>query len=131
MPYKDPLAQKAAQAAWYQRNKVEVGRKIKDKRTLRRQYVRDYKLKNSTCTDCGISYPPHILDFDHLENKKFNISGKGVKENTMDSIIEEISKCEIVCANSHRHRTYMRSADKPRGGATGKLNPDFQSDNLM
>ena len=50
---------------------------------------------------------------DHLEDKKFSISGKGVKDNTLDAIIKEIEKCEIVCANCHRHRTYMRSADKP------------------
>lgn len=114
MPYKDPAAQKAAQAAWYQRNKLEHQRRIKDKRTIRRAYVRDYKLENSICTDCGISYPPHMLDFDHLVDKKFNISGKGVKDNGMEAILAEIEKCEIVCANCHRHRTYMRSADKPK-----------------
>jgi hypothetical protein len=112
MPYKDPKAQKAAQAAWYQRNKLEINRKIRDARTLRRKYVRDYKLNNSICTDCEISYPPHMLDFDHLSDKKFQISGNGVKDNGLEAIIEEISKCEIVCANCHRHRTYMRSADK-------------------
>ena len=31
-----------------------------------------------------------------------------------DWIIEEIKKCEIVCSNCHRHRTYMRSADVPK-----------------
>lgn len=111
MPYKDPEAQKAAQKAWYERNKKEISRKIRDARTIKRQYVRDYKLNNSVCTDCGISYPPHVLDFDHLRDKKFGISGKGVKDNTLEKIIEEIAKCEIVCANCHRHRTYMRSAD--------------------
>ncbi len=111
MPYKDPLAQKAAQAAWYQRNKKEIFRKIKDKRTLKRKYVRDYKLQNSICADCGISYPPHILDFDHLRDKKFGISGQGIKDNTLENIKKEIEKCEIVCSNCHRHRTYMRSAD--------------------
>jgi hypothetical protein len=111
MPYKDPLAQKAAQKAWYERNKKEVSRRVRDRRTTRRQYVRDYKLNNSICTDCGISYPPHMLDFDHLFNKRFTISGKGVKDFGLDAIIEEIKKCEIVCSNCHRHRTYMRSAD--------------------
>lgn len=111
MPYKNPLAQKAAQAAWYQRNKKELSRKIRDARTLKRKYVRDYKLANSVCSDCKISYPPHILDFDHLRDKKFSISGQGIKDNTLENIKKEIEKCEIVCSNCHRHRTYMRSAD--------------------
>lgn len=114
MPYKDPLAQKAAQAAWYQRNKKELSRKTRDARTIKRQYVRDYKLLNSICTDCKISYPPHILDFDHLRDKKFQISSKGVKDYSLESIKKEIEKCEIVCSNCHRHRTYMRSVDVPK-----------------
>ena len=114
MPYKDPAKQKAAQRAWYERNLKEVKRRIRDRRTKVRQYVRDYKLNNSICTDCKISWPPHMLDFDHLSNKKFSISGKGVKDNSLESVIKEIQKCEIVCANCHRHRTYMRSADVPK-----------------
>ncbi len=114
MPYKDPLAQKAAQAAWYQRNKQLVLSRTKDKRNKARVFVRNYKLENSICTDCGISYPPHILDFDHLGDKKFQIGGNNHKGRSIDSIKKEIEKCEIVCSNCHRHRTYMRSVNKKK-----------------
>jgi len=109
MPYKNPEAIKAAKKAWYERNKKEVTRKARDARTIRNKFVRDYKLENSNCSECGISYPPHILDFDHISGiKKAGIS-QLVRNGTLNQIKDEISKCEVVCANCHRHRTYMRS----------------------
>jgi hypothetical protein len=114
MPYKDPLAQKAAQKAWYERNKELTQARTKDRRNKNRTYIRDYKLANSVCTDCGISYPPHVLDFDHLSDKSFQIGGNAHKNVGLDKIKQEIEKCEIVCSNCHRHRTYMRSINKPK-----------------
>src|SRR5215469_13121216 len=28
--------------------------------------------KNVPCVGCGKNYPPHVMDFDHLNNKEFN-----------------------------------------------------------
>ena len=116
MPYKDPQAQKAAQAAWFQKNKEELARKQRDKRNHKRKFIEQYKLDNPVCKDCGISYPPHILDFDHLPefNKSFQIGGDGINNKILDDIVKEIAKCEIVCSNCHRHRTWMRSKNNKR-----------------
>lgn len=114
MPYKDPKAQKAAQAAWFQKNKEELIRKQKDKRNHKKKFIEQYKIDNSICLDCGISYPPHILDFDHLGDKDFQIGGTGSKDRTLEDIVKEIAKCEIVCSNCHRHRTWMRSKNSTR-----------------
>jgi hypothetical protein len=109
MPYKDSLQQKAAKKAWYERNKSLTIKRSKDKRNERNLYVLNYKLNNSICLECEISYPPHQLDFDHVRGiKKANINAI-VRNGTMKQLLEEIPKCEIVCANCHRHRTYMRS----------------------
>jgi hypothetical protein len=108
MKYKNPLAVKSAKKAWYERNKEDVKRKAREKRNERDKFIRDYKLLNSVCADCGISYPPHMLDFDHIiGTKSFGIN-RGARNKTLSQIKEEIKKCEIVCANCHRHRTYMR-----------------------
>ena len=58
------------------------------------------------CTDCGET-DPVVLEFDHLRDKVFNI-GKGLVNRSWESVLAEIEKCEIVCANCHRHRTYRR-----------------------
>lgn len=65
-------------------------------------------LKNSTpCTDCKISYPYYMMEFDHLRDKKHNLANMFLRSG-MKKVIEEVAKCEIVCANCHKKRTYDR-----------------------
>lgn len=100
------------QRLWYQRNKEARLIQIKSRVSWIRKYVSEYKENNSVCLDCGVSYPPYVLDFDHLPQfeKSFPLSSSGVKGRGLDAVNEEIAKCEIVCANCHRHRTFMRKA---------------------
>lgn len=65
-------------------------------------------LKDKPCTDCGIKYHHAAMDFDHLPQftKAFNISDAYTLSEC--EILEEIAKCELVCANCHRIRTFTR-----------------------
>lgn len=114
MPYRDPEKQKAAQKMWYERNREVIGKKDLAKKTKIRQFLDNYKCENSVCVDCDTSYPPHILDFDHLRDKEFNLKDASAKKVSMETLLAEIDKCEIVCSNCHRHRTYMRSKNKTK-----------------
>jgi hypothetical protein len=58
------------------------------------------------CADCGYNKDPVALDFDHLDNKKYNIAH--MRHHSIELIIEEMEKCEVVCANCHRIRTVDR-----------------------
>jgi hypothetical protein len=58
------------------------------------------------CTDCGNYYPFYVMDFDHLYDKIKNVSLL-VKSHTFKKLLEEIKKCELVCANCHRIRTFQ------------------------
>lgn len=60
--------------------------------------------KSHPCVDCGED-DPRVLDFDHLNNKKYNVSSLLRKEYSWDSILEEAAKCEVRCANCHRKKT--------------------------
>lgn len=61
----------------------------------------------SGCVDCGIKN--HIvLDFDHLRDKKYNVSQMVRDGFPWKQIKKEIEKCEVVCANCHRIRNYER-----------------------
>lgn len=63
--------------------------------------------EKSGCTDCGEKN--HIvLDFDHLKDKKYNISRMIHDGFSWEAIKKEIAKCEVVCANCHRIRTHAR-----------------------
>jgi hypothetical protein len=63
-------------------------------------------LREHPCADCGEA-DPVVLEFDHLRDKKFNIS-KGIRDRNWQCVLDEIAKCEVVCANCHRRRTARR-----------------------
>lgn len=72
----------------------------------RRATVRRMK-EESPCTDCGIHYPYYVMQYDHIgTDKLFNISS--AMGRSMASILAEIAKCELVCANCHATRTHKR-----------------------
>ena len=58
------------------------------------------------CMDCGET-DPVVLEFDHLRDKSFNI-GQDLARRAWKSVLDEIEKCEVVCANCHRRRTARR-----------------------
>lgn len=60
------------------------------------------------CYDCGGMFSPECMDWDHRPDtvKVFNISDCDI--HTLDAAIEEINKCDLVCACCHRIRTKAR-----------------------
>jgi hypothetical protein len=63
-------------------------------------------LKSRPCADCGVQYPPYVMDFDHLRDKKYNLGW--AKNLAVDTILAEAAKCDVVCSNCHRIRTHGR-----------------------
>ena len=63
--------------------------------------------KNKPCADCGNSFPYYVMDFDHLKEKEFTISAKAHNYGRK-KLQEEIDKCDVVCSNCHRVRTWER-----------------------
>ena len=83
-----------------------------------RQGVRDWRaemialvdsFKEVPCEDCGGTFPPVCMDFDHRdgEHKVGNIS-RLRKTHSFDTVLKEMCKCDVVCANCHRIRTKAR-----------------------
>lgn len=63
------------------------------------------QIKDKPCADCGVEYPPVVLDFDHRDpsKKSFNISDGTYKPRAV--VLAEIALCDVVCSNCHRLRT--------------------------
>lgn len=81
------------------RNKQNLARRMRNLELVQAK-------KAIPCTDCGIQYPPYVMDFDHLRDKSFNISMSLGR--SPDLLLMEIEKCDVVCANCHRIRTHER-----------------------
>lgn len=90
---------------WYQEHKEEqldrVARNVQKLKDLARE------AKSVPCLDCGVSYPYYVMDFDHRDpqTKVANVSTLVIKGNRQ-MLLEEIAKCDVVCANCHRVRTH-------------------------
>lgn len=80
------------------------------KEIARGQWMADMKAQMS-CHDCGASHPedPSRLIWDHLPGveKVGNISDM-VYKGLVDEVLEEIQKCELVCASCHAKRGVKR-----------------------
>ena len=100
---KESVAKRAAD--WYRSNKERTSSLQKARTDANRQLIAD--IKNVPCADCGGVFPPCVMDFDHVSDDKT----RGVAQmmsHSLEVILEEISKCEIVCANCHAIRTHER-----------------------
>lgn len=74
-----------------------------------REYILEL-LRNSCCKDCQTK-DIEVLEFDHIRDKKYTIATIMKKGYGLDTLKEEIAKCEIVCANCHRKRSYKRQGN--------------------
>lgn len=104
MPYKDLADRKA----WHLRNKLSENARINNIKKAKRLYVA--KVKDRPCMDCGAKYPFYVMDMDHREGEKKVMGIAAMLTRSWEVIKAELEKCDVVCANCHRIRTYKRMA---------------------
>jgi hypothetical protein len=62
------------------------------------------------CADCGELFPVFVMHWDHLPGyEKVGEIGTMLGHHSREAILEEIKKCELVCANCHVMRTVKRA----------------------
>lgn len=100
------LCRKIEHAEYYIRNKKRVILRTQKSRQRTNKIVLEY-LQTHPCIDCG-EKDIRCLDFDHVRGTKeaciAELRGAATK-----TIIDEISKCEVRCANCHRKKTFKNS----------------------
>lgn len=112
MPYRNKEDQAAYGRSYYERNReltlVRSAAGRKKSRARNQVYVQ--QLKGSTpCADCGVIYPYYVMQFDHLgDDKEGDVATISSHGTSIKRLEEEISKCQIVCANCHAGRTFRR-----------------------
>ena len=62
------------------------------------------------CSDCGEIFPVWVMHWEHLpEFEKTDDISIMVTSRTREAVLEELKKCELVCANCHVMRTVNRA----------------------
>ena len=85
-------------------------RKLREFHERRREHVPLLRAFRSTpCFDCHQRFPWFVMEFDHRDPtmKRRNVPQMAGSASLM-TLLREIEKCDIVCANCHRVRTYLR-----------------------
>jgi hypothetical protein len=90
--------------------KEKTHKRQNDQRAKVARFIAGVK-DNQHCVECGIAYRYWQLEFDHLSEKEFTIGQFRSHTTDLARIKAEIEKCEIVCANCHRDRTYRRRVE--------------------
>lgn len=109
--YKDKADQAAAARRHYEANKDKMKARAVLARRVLKAKIRAHieEVKDVPCMDCGQKYAWYIMEFDHVRGDKlFNLADAGRLGKPFAKVLEEIEKCEVVCANCHRARTWQR-----------------------
>ena len=109
MPYKNKEEQRACQSRWYYRNQEKEQHRIYTRRASISEWYINYK-KTLKCSKCPES-DWRCLDFHHKDpnEKEFCISIGRNKGLSIESLLKEIAKCDVLCANCHRKETIVHS----------------------
>lgn len=98
---------------YYQRNKEKESKYRSERQVRKREDARHFifgSLSNHACVDCGET-DPMVLTFDHVRgSKKMNISQMVNQGYSLETLQNEIDKCEVRCGNCH-----MRKEKERRG----------------
>lgn len=74
----------------------------------KRAEYRQFK-ESMPCTDCGLTFPYFVTEFHHRDpaTKRFIIGNRSASFGSA-LVTAEIAKCDLLCANCHRIRTYTQ-----------------------
>ena len=104
----------------YLKNKETYVNASRDRRNRLREDIA--KLKQQPCADCGAIWPPVAMDFDHVVDDKIACVATLVHKGSRNKVMEELKKCEVVCACCHRLRTHKRDKN---GYGSGSLLSEY------
>jgi hypothetical protein len=88
----------------YKRNKKKYLENLSNRKNELKEWFNEIRSKMS-CKICGEDRW-WVLDFHHRENKKESVPLLVHKGASKHTIVEEMSKCDVLCSNCHRDLHY-------------------------
>lgn len=85
-------------------NTTERARQSKLRRLRKIQLI---AMLGGRCQDCGAEFPAHpeVFEFDHRNPADKQAQVSLLLAHSLKRLMDEVQKCDLVCANCHRIRT--------------------------
>jgi hypothetical protein len=95
--------------SWCKKCSAASVKRTRDK-NVRCNRMRIRQLKRKPCMDCGNTFPPECMDYDHRDpaTKSREVGNMIYSTWSWAKIQAEIDKCDLLCSNCHRIRTYVK-----------------------
>jgi len=95
------------------KHRIGYKKRFKELRELRKAKLIEFLNieKSKPCVDCGKSFIPEAMHFDHLPqfHKVKHIADMVNRVYSISTVQKELQKCELVCVGCHRDRTKDRN----------------------
>jgi len=101
MPFIDKQKQRDSNNRWYERNKKKLKAPRKKLKVDLRKWFQEFKA-TLKCSRCSENHPA-CLQFHHRDptKKDLEVSVAVQRGWSIKRILEEIAKCDVLCANCH------------------------------
>lgn len=87
-------------------NREQQKKAVRKRQNHMRLLYQEYK-ESQSCADCGKYYPYYVMQFDHVRGeKKFTLATRSASFGSK-KFMDELKKCDLVCANCHMIREHM------------------------
>lgn len=96
---------------WYYQTRGRDARLARERKRVKASRAWMASLKNGLpCADCGQTFPSFVMHWDHLPGfEKVGSISEMVENRPRTLVLDELKKCELVCANCHVLRTIDRA----------------------
>jgi len=85
-------------------------------RAKRKTWV--FSMTGQTCLGCGEDFPQYVFEFHHrVPNEKVFAIASGYSR-SKKIILAELEKCDLLCANCHKHAHHLMEREEENEKAT-------------
>jgi hypothetical protein len=94
-------------ARYFQVNRQRIMARKRERWNELLRWYQDLK-ESAPCVDCGGFFHHAAMTWDHLPGHEKVTEVSNLRRSSRQAVLDEVAKCDLVCANCHAVRSYER-----------------------